>query len=123
MSHIKQEIISKSAWQEKVDISFQENFQETVSIMFGNLYGNEKHARAINTVDEAVRALIYLEEIEKYPYATIDSNKIDDQPKELQDMVVKQRKALALSCQTRFDYIKANYKNSLISKDKIASAQ
>lgn len=123
VSHIKQEIISKSAWQEKVDISFQENFQETVAIMFGNLYGDEKHARAISTVDEAVRALIYLEEIEKYPYATIDSNKIDDQPKELQDMVVKQRKALALSCQIRFDYIKANYKNSLIPKDKIASAQ
>lgn len=123
VSHIKQEIVSKNARQAKVDISFQEKFQETVSIMFGSLYGSQKEIRAINTVDEAVRALIYLEEVEKYPYASIDSNKIDDQPQELKDLVVKQRNALALACQTRFDYIKANYKDRLISADKLNAAQ
>jgi len=35
MAHIKQEIISKEARGDGIDISLQENFQESVSAVFG----------------------------------------------------------------------------------------
>ena len=75
MSHIKQEIISKEAWGDGIDISLQENFQEAVSAVFGSrCHGEGKKTLSLKTREDAIRALIWMEECENYPYSTLNSD-------------------------------------------------
>jgi len=72
MSAIKQEIISKEAWNSNFEISVQEKFQETVATVFGSwCKGDEKKVLSLATREDAIRALIWMEECENYPYATL----------------------------------------------------
>ena len=77
MAHIKQEIISKEAWGDGIEISLQENFQESVSAVFGSrCHGEGKKTLSLKTREDAIRALIWMEECENYPYATLNLESI-----------------------------------------------
>lgn len=125
VAKIKQEIISKESWSESIDISFQERFQEVVSSIFwSTLHGEQKMTRTNITVDEALRGLIWLEETENYPYATVNlENFKSKEYEELQKIVNEQNDSLTTDVRDRFSYIKNKYGNQILSKNVLESAK
>jgi len=124
MAHIKQEIISKEARGDGIDISLQENFQESVSAVFGWLcHGEGKKTLSLKTREDAIRALIRMEECENYPYATLNLESFKGtEYEDLQKEINIQSTAMKNDSVTRFNYIKWKYGEAFISKARIESA-
>ncbi len=124
MAHIKQEIISKEARGDGIDISLQENFQEAVWAVFGSAcHGEGKKILSLKTREDALRALIRMEECENYPYATLNLDSFKGtEYTELQTEVNKQSDAMKADSVTRFNYIKEKYGDKFIAAEKIESA-
>ncbi|MCX6823656.1 MAG: hypothetical protein NT085_00820 [candidate division SR1 bacterium] len=119
MSHIKQEIISKEAWGDGIDISLQENFQEAVSAVFGSrCHGEGKKTLSLKTREDAIRALIWMEECENYPYSTLNSDDFvgDDL---MRKEISTEKLAMKADSVVRFDYLKKKYGDTFISAEKI----
>ncbi len=124
MAQIKQEIISKEAWGDGIEISLQENFQESVSAVFGSrCHGEGKKTLSLKTREDAIRALIWMEECENYPYATLNLEWFKwTGYTALQTEVNKESDAMKADSVVRFNYIKQKYGDKFIAKDKIISA-
>ena len=127
MSAIKQEIISKEAWNSNFEISVQEKFQETVATVFGSwCKGDEKKVLSLATREDAIRALIWMEECENYPYATLSLDQFkwtDAESVKMQTEINTESAAMKADSVTRFNYIKEKYGTTFISKDKLITVQ
>jgi hypothetical protein len=74
-----------------------------------------------------VKALIYLEELQKYPYAAANLNaaEVRNNP-DLEALVKQQKNSHDKAVETRYDYIKKNYidgKTSIVNKDAVEKNQ
>ncbi len=123
MPEIKQRLLHINSWQTELDSSFQDLWSNVT----GNLWTEEKKALAPKTSADAVKALIYLEELQKYPYAMTDLNdsKVRNTP-ELEALVKQQKDLHEKSVEMRYTYIKKNYidgKSSIVSKWDIEKNQ
>ncbi|MEI6672128.1 MAG: hypothetical protein WCL02_01915 [bacterium] len=116
---IKQRLIAINSWQTGLDSSFQDLWSNVT----GNMGVEEKKNLAPKTSADAVKALIYLEEMQKYPYASADLNapEVRNNPN-LKSLVEEQKKLHDKAVEVRYTYIFKNYidkKTSIVSKDAI----
>jgi hypothetical protein len=130
---IKQELMSKSASGLNIDVSIQERFQENTALI-GSVFGKtftrwEKIKQLPLTLENATRALVYMEEMERFPLADMDKNMIDattDEGKQLLQQIDEQKKWIDAAVNARFDYIvkqrpalKDSARPSLLTQDEL----
>lgn len=120
---IKQRLIYINSRQTKLDSSFQ----DLRSKITGNMKAEEKQKFSMKTSQDAVKALIYFEEIQKYPYAMADLNdpEIRNNP-DLESLVKQQKDLHDKAVNTRYAYIKKTYidgKTSLVTKEALDKKQ
>ncbi len=120
---IKQNLIYINSRQTNLDSSFQ----DVRSRVTWNLAEDEKKKISVKTSSDAVKALIYFEEMQKYPYAMADLNSPEIRKNPDLEALVKQQKDLhAASVEERYIYIKKNYidgKSNIVGKDVIEKNQ
>lgn len=120
---IKQRLIAINSWQTWLDSSFQDLWSKVT----GNMGTEEKKQLSPKTSADAVKSLIYLEELQKYPYAAADLNDVEvrNNP-DLKNLVEQQKSLHDAAVETRYAYIKKNYidgKPSMVSKEAIEKNQ
>lgn len=112
---IKQELISKSASWQWVEISRKENHQQfwaSIWWAFGidTFTWQKKIWQTTITLENATRALIYMEEMERFPMADMDKNAFDwstPEWKKLIDQIESDKKWILEAVTKRFAYILA----------------
>ncbi len=123
MAYIKQEIISKESWESWIEISLQEKFQEMVwNFFLTNSGWQNKKNLSLNTKDEAIRALIRLEETENYPYSCLDSNNFTADL-DIYEEIRKQKEEMKSDASVRFDFIKKQYWSDLVTDNDITDSK
>lgn len=123
MPEIKQRLIYINSWQTGLDSSFQDLWSKVT----GNMGEEEKKKLSPKTSADAVKSLIYLEELQKYPYAAADLNdaEVRNNPN-LKALVEQQKNLHDTAVEARYLYIKKTYidgKSSIVSKDAIEKNQ
>ncbi|MFA6255902.1 MAG: hypothetical protein WC606_01840 [Candidatus Absconditabacterales bacterium] len=123
MPEIKQRLLYINSRQTGLDSSFQDLW----SNITGNMGAEEKKNLSPKTSADAVKALIYLEELQKYPYAAANLNaaEVRNNP-DLEALVKQQKNSHDKAVETRYDYIKKNYidgKTSIVNKDAVEKNQ
>lgn len=120
---IKQRLVYINSRQTKLDSSFQ----DLRSKITGTMKAEEKQKFSMQTSQDAVKALIYFEEMQKYPYAMADLNdpEIRNNP-DLESLVKQQKDLHDKAVNTRYAYIKKTYidgKTSLVTKEALDKKQ
>ncbi|MEI6426531.1 MAG: hypothetical protein WCO66_04230 [Candidatus Absconditabacteria bacterium] len=117
---IKQELVSINAWGQGLDHTWIDKmsmfkgmwFAPTLGILgaIGSNSAAEKAKGISATTTDAVRALLYVEELQNNPYATYDLNspEVLNDP-ELKEKVETAKKDIDAIVKKRFEYIKLNY--------------
>lgn len=123
LPEIKQRLIYINSWQNELEPSFQDLWSKVT----GNMWAEEKKKISMNTSADAVKSIIYFEEIQKYPYAMADLNdpEIRNNP-DLENIVKQQKDLHEKAVNMRYEYIKKNYidgKPSIVSKNVIEKNQ
>jgi len=116
---IKQNLIHVNNRQSGLNSSFQDFWSKIT----WNLAEEEKTKISIKNSADAIKALIYFEELQKYPYAMADLNKDEIRnDANLKALVEQQKDMHSKSVEERFSYIKKNYidgKTNIINKDRL----
>jgi len=121
LSSIKQHIVYVNSRQAGLDSSLQDFFS-TISFQ-SDLMNSRKNNMSVNTVSDAVKAVIYFEELQKYPLAGYDLN--DEQVRkdpQLEEAVKQQKKLHDAAVAQRFEYIQKKYidtKKPIVSTEKL----
>ena len=133
---IKQDLIYVNNWQTGLDSSFRDKMAifkympTPATYVLGSIGESsivEKAKSGTWTATDAVHAIIYMEEMQKYPYAMWDLNseEVRKNP-DLKILVEQQKELLDKSVQERFSYTKKTYidgKSNIIPKEKLEKSE
>lgn len=137
MVSIKQDIVNINIWDQGIDRTWIDKMAMFKNMRWAPSLGilwavgqnsiSEKDKWVKSTTTDAIRALLYLDEMEKYPLSKVDSNRQDvrDDAKTL-EQVLEAKKQVDQAVAKRFEYIKKTYidtKKPIIDKTKYEAAK
>lgn len=134
---IKQDLIYVNNWQTGLDASFRDKMAilkyiptNPANYILGSIGESsiiEKAKSGTWTATDAIHAIIYMEEMQKYPYAMWDlnSDEVRKNP-ELKALVEQQKELHSKSVEERFSYTKKTYidgKSNIVPKERLEKAE